>query len=148
MNDPITTSSPATPPRGFFRHTLVAALLGLATVAACAGLPMMPGGLGGGGQATTRSTSTTSREEHHTVNGREVAPDDGRRENKQAGPSGADFGATCTKNSDCASNTCFVGAGELGYCTRMCDSFSDCPSFWECERAGNAPQRICQQDAD
>ena len=39
-----------------------------------------------------------------------------------------------------------VGNGDLGYCTKMCNSWSDCPSHWECKRPGNAPQRICMQD--
>lgn len=58
------------------------------------------------------------------------------------------FGATCKTNNDCESRACFVGSGELGYCTKMCDSWSDCPSFWECKKPGNAPQRICMQDED
>ena len=65
---------------------------------------------------------------------------------KAQAPSRAGFQATCTKNSDCESNTCFVGRGNLGYCTKMCNSFSECPSFWECKRAANAPQNICMQD--
>lgn len=58
------------------------------------------------------------------------------------------FGATCKTNNDCESRACYVGSGELGYCTKMCDSWSDCPSFWECKKPGNAPQRICMQDED
>lgn len=113
------------------------------------------GGLFGGGSSSTTASSsshkTTRRVEE--VNGQPVGDDDDGDEEpkpkkKSKDSSKADFGATCRKNSECASNTCFVGNGELGYCTKMCDSFSDCPSFWECQKAGNAPQRICMQGKD
>jgi len=55
------------------------------------------------------------------------------------------FGNTCNKNRECESRACFVGRGSIGYCTRICDGFQDCPFKWECKRPGNAPQKICQQ---
>lgn len=61
---------------------------------------------------------------------------------------GEDIGATCHKNDECSARACFVGSGNIGYCTKMCNSWSDCPSHWECKKPGNAPQRICMQDAD
>lgn len=158
MNDKITKPAPF----GRLRGSLLAALVGLMAVTACAGLPM-PGGFGGGGKAQTTSTSTSHTEETHTVNGRPVDPETGEwmdddddddrgrgksKTSKKRGNDGAEFGATCSRNSDCASNTCFTGHGDLGYCTNMCDSFTDCPKFWDCEKVGNAPQKICQQDAD
>lgn len=110
------------------------------------------GGLFGGGSSTTTSSSTSHKTTKtvEEINGHPVGDgDDGDEEDarpkKKAKESKADFGATCRKNSECSSNTCFVGNGELGYCTKMCDSWSDCPSFWECKKAGNAPQRICMQ---
>ena len=32
------------------------------------------------------------------------------------------FGATCKVNRDCQARTCFVGRGDLGYCTQICSS--------------------------
>jgi Skp family chaperone for outer membrane proteins len=61
---------------------------------------------------------------------------------------GEDIGATCQKNDECSARACFVGNGNIGYCTKMCNSWSDCPSHWECKKPGNAPQRICMQDTD
>lgn len=56
------------------------------------------------------------------------------------------FKATCRKNSECESETCWVAGGRLGYCTKMCDRFTDCPTFWKCRQAAtNAPQKICVQ---
>lgn len=105
------------------------------------------GGLFGGGSSTTRASSDShaSASQVSELNGRRIdGTGDGR---KTAQTTEAGFGATCSKNTDCASNTCFVGRGRLGYCTTMCDSFSDCPAFWVCKKAANAPQRICMQNS-
>ena len=58
----------------------------------------------------------------------------------------SDIGATCNRNSDCEMKACLTSGNGLGYCTKMCNSWSDCPSHWKCERPGNAPQKICKQD--
>lgn len=105
------------------------------------------GGLFGGGSSTTRASSDShaSASQVSELNGRRIdGTGDGR---KTAQTTEAGFGATCSRNTDCASNTCFVGRGRLGYCTTMCDSFSDCPAFWVCKKAANAPQRICMQNS-
>lgn len=116
------------------------------------------GGIGaifaGGKQETTvNKTETRSSSRTEEINGRSIDGDDddtepapaAKKKSKEA-PSRGGFQATCTRNSDCDSNTCFVGKGNLGYCTKMCNSFSECPSFWECKRAANAPQNICMQN--
>jgi hypothetical protein len=131
-------------------------------------LVSLAGGIGalfGGAQSNTTVNKTETKSSRRTeeINGKPIKapggddvgrPDDGdddapppsRKNAKAEAPARGGFQATCTKNADCDSNTCFVGAGNLGYCTKMCNSFSECPSFWECKRAGNAPQNICMQD--
>jgi hypothetical protein len=104
-------------------------------------------------ETTVNKTETRSASRTEEINGRSIDGDDeetepapaAKKKSKEPPARGA-FQATCTKNSDCDSNTCFVGRGNLGYCTKMCNSFSDCPSFWECKRAANAPQNICMQN--
>ena len=118
-------------------------------------LVSLAGGIGalfGGAQSNTtvNKTETKSTRRTEEINGKPIDDDDApapsRKNAKAEAPTRAGFQATCTKNADCDSNTCFVGDGRLGYCTKMCNSFSECPSFWECKRAGNAPQNICMQD--
>lgn len=116
------------------------------------------GGLFGGGSAQSSSSSSksVSSSRTETINGQPVGDDDDdddaederpakKKKSKKSAPAKGEFGATCQHNSDCDSNTCFVGSGNLGYCTKMCNSWSECPSFWECKRAANAPQTICMQ---
>ena len=138
---------------------LFLASLGLGALTAACNLPLLHG-LGGGGPAPSRQSSTSTTSETHTVNGhpvdadgdREGVDEDRDRASRDDGRSSTDdggaIGATCQHNSDCASDACWVGKGDLGYCTRMCDDFTDCPKFWECEKPGNAPQRICKQESD
>ena len=118
-------------------------------------LVSLAGGIGalfGGAQSNTtvNKTQTHSSKRTEEINGQPIDGDDDeaptRKNSKAQAPSRSGFQATCTRNSDCESNTCFVGKGNLGYCTKMCNSFSECPSFWECKRAANAPQNICMQD--
>lgn len=46
----------------------------------------------------------------------------------EAGSSGAALGATCTQDSDCASNLCEpFDMQTVHYCTQPCQSASDCP---------------------
>ena len=129
--------------------------LGLVMSSLLVGACAIPGMFAGGGKSTARESShsrTTTTEE---INGQPIEPgeleleEDGPKKKKSSKKKVAadDFGATCKTNKDCSSNTCFVGSGELGYCTMMCNSWSECPSHWECQKAGNAPQRICQQDS-
>jgi hypothetical protein len=105
------------------------------------------GGLFNGGAAASSSTSkseTSTSRRTETVNGHPVEGDDLGGAGRSQAAKGA-FGATCNHNADCASSTCFVGNGSVGYCTKLCDSFTECPTFWECKRAANAPQKICLQ---
>jgi hypothetical protein len=146
--------------------TTMKTVLFLFFVSACSMLPF-PGS--GGGQATHTSTSTSSTTEE--VNGRPVSPegeededddrgrgrgrdrdrddddDDNRSRSRSSKKKDGDIGKTCRKNHECDADACFVGSGNLGYCTKMCNSWSDCPSHWECAKPGNAPQRICMQDS-
>jgi hypothetical protein len=129
------------------------------TLFACV-LPKMP--FTTGGSSHTTETQTVATSETHTVNGhpvdshgnREDADDDDdapkHKANHKPHSAGGAVGATCRENSECESNTCYVGSGEIGYCTEICDSFADCPKFWDCthEGVGNAPQKICQQKVD
>ncbi len=59
-----------------------------------------------------------------------------------------DFGEKCRVgggNEDCAHGVCVIKSDDdvFGYCTDVCDSFSDCPSFWECAELGNANGKFC-----
>ena len=122
--------------------------LGLMISALLIGACTLPAMLTGAGRHTGSSTSTSSTSTVEEINGQPVEPDEEapRKKKKPKVSEGEGFGATCNRNKDCDTNTCFVGKGDLGYCTKMCNSFSDCPTFWECKRAGNAPQKICMQD--
>lgn len=140
----------------------LAAAIAATTLAACV-LPNLPF-VSGKGASHSSETRTVATSETHMVNGHPVDRDGNREDadasddddaprhkaNKKPRGGGADFGATCRENTDCASNTCYVGSGDVGYCTKICDDFGDCPMSWECthEGVGNAPQKICQQEKD
>ena len=119
-------------------------------------LVSLAGGIGalfGGAQSNTTVNKTETKSSRRTeelngkpIDGDDDAPAQTRKNAKAEAPSRGGFQATCTRNADCDSNTCFIGHGNLGYCTKMCNSFSECPSFWECKHAANAPQNICMQD--
>jgi len=32
---------------------------------------------------------------------------------------------------------------EAGYCTKECESFTECPTFWKCKEVGNASGTYC-----
>ncbi len=135
----------------------------LLTLGGCGALAsLMPGSAGpptaaesapeASAQSTTQSSSssysrTSTVEEINGVpvnahdRGRDAAPAQQNR--------GRGFGETCTEMDDCDSRLCFIGRqGNVGFCTRTCDSWSDCPSHWECQRPSNAPHRVCMQDRD
>jgi hypothetical protein len=130
--------------------TLSLGLFVFALLIAACNLPSM---LTGAGKHTGASTSTSKTTVTEEINGQPVEPDEEetprqkRKRKEKEVSDGEGFGATCNRNSDCGTKTCFVGKGDLGYCTKMCDSWSDCPSHYECKRAANAPQRICMQDS-
>jgi hypothetical protein len=56
-------------------------------------------------------------------------------------------GEMCTVNSDCAGDAClFRNDGDVaGYCSKRCESFSECPSFWDCAAIANAAGTYCVQ---
>lgn len=119
--------------------------------AACTGLPFAGFSGGGHAQQTTTQTETHSSHTEETVDGKPIAEhddDDHHVAKKSTKKDKGDIGKTCHHNNECAADACFVGYGDLGYCTKMCDSWSECPSHWDCKRARNAPQRICMQDVD
>jgi hypothetical protein len=67
------------------------------------------------------------------------------------GGSSDDVGAFCSANADC-NTACLFGTDEngnqtdFGYCTKPCESFTDCPTFWDCAEVGNAIGTFCIQD--
>jgi hypothetical protein len=121
------------------------------------------GSLFGGGMQL-KGGATTEHQEHRTetsrstrtekVNGRPVDDDADDQEpapraKKQPASDRVGFGATCSRNSECESNTCYVGSGSLGFCTKMCTGDLDCPGLgFECRRPRNlnAPQSLCLQE--
>ncbi len=127
----------------------------LLSIAACNGMPFA-GMFNGKSNTQQTSTSTTKTEETHTINGHPVDRN-GNREDVEPAPAkkevaashgGKKRGATCHHNDECASEVCFTGYGDLGYCTQICDDDMSCPGFWECKHVGNAPQRICMQEKE
>lgn len=56
---------------------------------------------------------------------------------------GAAFGAACRENAACASEHCFVDAAGAGFCSKVCNTASDCPAHWSCRRPGSEPEKIC-----
>ena len=131
-----------------FKPLLIIALF----ASACAALPI-PGFSGGGKtEAHKTESSSSSRTEEMHVNGRPVDVADNEMEPQPAAArrpkkDTSEVGKTCHKVADCDSELCFIGnRGDLGYCSKMCNSWSDCPSHWECKRPSNAPQKICVQD--
>ena len=59
-----------------------------------------------------------------------------------------DFGQMCQFNNDCEYGACyFTDPGDaFGYCTATCESFTDCPTFWDCEEPSNASGKYCVDD--
>ncbi|NVB77672.1 MAG: hypothetical protein HOV81_04695 [Kofleriaceae bacterium] len=114
----------------------------------------LPAMMRGAPPPTARETTTSSSSHTEEINGQPLDSDEPPPEFQPASAKKSkkkdraeDFGATCRNNSECSSKTCFVGSGELGYCTQMCSSWTECPTHWECQRAANAPQKICMQDS-
>jgi Tol biopolymer transport system component len=61
----------------------------------------------------------------------------------------AAFSKSCRQDRDCESNAClFKGRASMGYCTKECTSFSECPFQWECKNVRNGSSKYCVQDAD
>ena len=112
--------------------------------------------------STNKSTSSSSGKSEETllVNGQPVQTagdaDENEPPKKKSSKSKSTpvasnkkpFKATCHRNSECESDLCWVGSGEFGYCTNMCDDDFGCQDFWKCIKPGNAPQHICVQPED
>lgn len=63
------------------------------------------------------------------------------------GSSGNDVGGECQGDDDCITKICLFKSGaSFGYCSMMCESFADCPTFWDCTEVGNASGTYCVQD--
>lgn len=75
--------------------------------------------------------------------------DDGAASSGGGGASGANadkVGAQCVKNADCPSNAClFKKNADYGYCSKTCQSFTECPTFWTCEAVQNGSSKYCTQ---
>lgn len=63
-----------------------------------------------------------------------------------SGGGGNDVGGECKNDDGCKTQVClFKGSATWGYCSKTCESFADCPSFWDCEEVGNASGKYCVQ---
>ncbi len=108
-------------------------------------------------ETTTSSKSTSKTTRTEQVNGEDLEEGEPRenerpakKEKKSDGPKRGEFGATCRNNGECDSNTCYLGSGSIGYCTKICSEDDDCPRKmfeWTCYRPRNlnAPQKLCLQ---
>jgi hypothetical protein len=38
------------------------------------------------------------------------------------------------------------GNADYGYCSNVCNDFTDCPTFWTCDKVGNATSKYCIQN--
>jgi hypothetical protein len=119
------------------------------------------GGLFAGGQASqtteTKRTETSTSTRTEEIDGEPQEGDSRKKPDMRSSSQraidaanvqpGKPFKATCQKNADCASNTCYRGTGTNGYCTLMCTSWTECGSGFDCIRPYglNAPQSLCLQ---
>ena len=55
--------------------------------------------------------------------------------------------AQCELNAECAGGACLVRnqADVFGYRSKPCQSFGECPPFWDCENIQNASAKYCVQ---
>jgi hypothetical protein len=50
----------------------------------------------------------------------------------------------CEDNSECCGEACLFKPGAVvGFCSKVCESFADCPSFWNCEEVGGGSTTYC-----
>ena len=56
-------------------------------------------------------------------------------------------GELCQGVNDCAGTSCLVRVqGDVsGYCSKQCNSFSECPTFWDCAEISNGAGKRCIQ---
>ena len=106
------------------RLVLATTLTALALATACGGTddsrPGGPGAPGGGTQGTTEGQQSNDSQ-----------------------PS-SDIGKTCQDADGCSTKLCVKSGGvTFGYCTKECESFTDCPDFWECAKVDNGSTTYC-----
>lgn len=56
---------------------------------------------------------------------------------------------SCSQSSECAGAGCLFkrpGVDVVGYCTKQCDSFTECPTFWDCKDVSNGGGKYCVQN--
>lgn len=62
------------------------------------------------------------------------------------GGGGGAVGAECKNDDGCASKICIWKTGAtFGYCSTVCESFADCPSFWDCNAVSGGSSKYCVQ---
>ena len=60
------------------------------------------------------------------------------------GTSCKDTSEQCYDNGECCGNACLYADGAVvGFCSQVCESFADCPSFWDCDYIGNGSAKYC-----
>lgn len=109
---------------------------------------------GGGGSSSSTSSSSGSTSSPGAPSGSSGAPadpaaggDETTSSSGAASNASADkVGSQCVKNADCPSNAClFKQNASYGYCSKTCQSFTDCPTFWTCEAVQNGSSKYCTQ---
>jgi hypothetical protein len=57
-------------------------------------------------------------------------------------------GELCQGVNECAGTSCLVRRqGDVsGYCSKQCNSFSECPTFWDCKEISNGAGKRCVQE--
>lgn len=71
----------------------------------------------------------------------------GAGDDDTAQSAGEEIGGECEYDEDCASEICMYRSGaRFGYCSKTCESFADCPSFWDCTEVGDAAGKYCVQN--
>jgi len=56
-------------------------------------------------------------------------------------------GEQCTDRNECAGTTClYRNPNDVsGYCSKQCNSFTECPTFWNCTDIANGAGKRCVQ---
>lgn len=82
----------------------------------------------------------------NTNDGNDPPPDDNDPppDDNNNPPPGDDTGDTCDSDADCEDLCIFaVDDPGAGICTHRCESFADCPDFWDCSDIGAAAGTYC-----
>ncbi len=56
-------------------------------------------------------------------------------------------GEQCADRNECAGTTClYRNPNDVsGYCSKQCNSFTECPTFWSCSEIANGAGKRCVQ---